>query len=62
MMGNLRAKRLSPGFPSKSQGQIVDKKGRGARVIKCYLCVSICFKIKTAHLKLVSNFQLRLLF
>lgn len=62
IMGNLPAERINPGYPFEVTGtdyagpfQIVNKKGRGARLIKCYLCVFICFKTKAVHLELVSE-------
>lgn len=62
IMGNLPAHRLSPGFPFEITGidyagpfLIINKKGRGARLMKCYLCIFICFKIKAVHLEIVSD-------
>lgn len=62
IMGNLPPQRVNPGFPFEVTGTdfagpflIVNKKGRGARLIKCYLCVFVCFKTKAVHLELVSD-------
>lgn len=62
IMGNLPSVRLSPGFPFEITGTdyagpflIINRKGRGAKLSKCYLCVFICFKVKAVHLELVSD-------
>ncbi|KAJ2948182.1 hypothetical protein O0L34_g9990 [Tuta absoluta] len=54
--------RVTPGFPFEVTGtdyagpfMIVNKKGRGAKLLKCYLCVFVCFKTKAVHLELVSD-------
>lgn len=62
IMGRLPPQRLTPGFPFEVTGtdyagpfHILNRKGRGAKLIKCYLCVFICFKVKAVHLELVSD-------
>lgn len=61
-MGNLPAQRVNPGFPFQTVGMdfagpfsILDRKGRGARTSKCYLCLFICFRTKCVHLEAVSE-------
>lgn len=61
-MGNLPPQRLHPDFPFKSTGvdfagpfQIINRKGRGAKVVKCYLCLFVCMKYKCIHLEAVSD-------
>lgn len=62
IMGNLPAARLTPDFPFITVGtdfagpfMITDRKGRGCRITKCYLCIFICFKYKCVHLEAVSE-------
>lgn len=62
IMGNLPAHRINPGFPFEIAGTdyagpflIVNKRGRGASLVKCYLCVFVCFKVKAVHLELVTD-------
>ncbi|XP_045535849.1 uncharacterized protein LOC106710483 [Papilio machaon] len=62
MMGNLPSERITPAFPFQTIGMdfagpfnIINKKGRGARVSKCYLCLFICFRYKCVHLEAVSD-------
>lgn len=61
-MGDLPAQRINPGHPFTSVGldfagpfSIVNKKGRGARLIKCYLCLFVCLRFKCIHLEAVSD-------
>lgn len=62
IMGNLPLQRMIPGFPFEVVGidyagpiLISTRKGRGARLVKAYLCVVVCFKTKACHLELVSD-------
>ncbi|XP_052737195.1 uncharacterized protein LOC128198057 [Bicyclus anynana] len=62
IMGNLPSDRLTPDFPFLVVGcdfagpyMITDRKGRGCKITKCYLCVFICFKYKCVHLEVVSE-------
>lgn len=62
LMGNLPAERLQPGFPFMKCGVdyagpvlILNRKGRGARMIKSYICLFICFVTRAIHLELVSD-------
>ncbi|XP_028178737.1 uncharacterized protein LOC114366158 isoform X2 [Ostrinia furnacalis] len=61
-MGNLPAQRITPGYPFMSVGldyagpfYILNRKGRGSRVIKCYLCLFVCMRYKCIHLEAVSD-------
>lgn len=62
IMGNLPVQRVTPDFPFKTVGvdfagpfYILNKRGRGARTIKAYLCLFICFRFKCLHLEAVSD-------
>lgn len=62
IMGNLPNERLQPGFPFLRCGVdyagpmfILNRKGRGAKLEKCYLCLFICFSTKALHLELVTT-------
>lgn len=61
-MGNLPSQRVNPDFPFLSVGldfagpfQILNRKGRGAALVKCYLCLFICLRYKCIHLEAVSD-------
>ncbi|XP_049878082.1 uncharacterized protein LOC126375229 [Pectinophora gossypiella] len=61
-MGNLPAQRVNPDFPFLSVGldfagpfHILNRKGRGSRLIKCYLCLFVCLRYKCIHLEAVSD-------
>lgn len=61
-MGDLPAQRLNADFPMLSVGLdfagpffIINRKGRGSRVIKCYLCIFVCLRYKCVHLEAVSD-------
>lgn len=62
IMGNLPAERLEAGFPFMYTGvdyagpvMILNRKGRGAKLIKGYICLFICFATRCIHLELVSS-------
>lgn len=62
LMGNLPAERLDPGFPFIRTGvdytapiMILNRRGRGARLVKGYICLFICFLTKAVHLELVTS-------
>lgn len=61
-MGNLPAQRITPGSPFSAVGVdfagpflILNRKGRGSTLIKCYLCLFICLRYKCVHLEAVSD-------
>ncbi|XP_073956544.1 uncharacterized protein [Choristoneura fumiferana] len=61
-MGNLPPQRVNPDYPFLSVGLdfagpffIVNRKGRGSRLIKCYLCLFVCLRYKCIHLEAVSD-------
>lgn len=61
-MGNLPSQRISPDYPWVSVGvdmagpfHIINRKGRGSRLIKCYLCLFVCLRYKCVHLEAVSD-------
>lgn len=62
IMGSLPVERLNPGFPFMYSGvdyagplYILNKKGRGAKLEKAYLCLFICLTTKALHLELVTS-------
>ncbi|XP_041982291.1 uncharacterized protein LOC121735510 [Aricia agestis] len=62
LMGNLPTERLEPSFPFIQCGVdyggplfILDRKGRGAKLIKAYICLFICFTTRAIHLELVGS-------
>jgi hypothetical protein len=62
LMGDLPASRLKPAPPFSITGVdyagpfiIKDRKGRGSKTSKCYLCLFICFVTEAVHLELVSD-------
>lgn len=62
IMGDLPAEKVEADFPFSTVGvdmagpfQITDRKGRGCKITKCYLCVFICFRYKCIHLEAVSE-------
>lgn len=61
-MGELPPQRVTPDFPFLSVGidfagpfYIVNRKGRGNKLIKCYLCLFVCLRYKCIHLEAVSD-------
>ncbi|XP_047523658.1 uncharacterized protein LOC125062124 [Pieris napi] len=61
-MGNLPEQRIAPDYPFLAVGVdyagpflILNRKGRGSRLIKCYLCIFICLRFKCIHLEAVSD-------
>nr|XP_037876794.1 uncharacterized protein LOC119630680 isoform X1 [Bombyx mori]XP_037876795.1 uncharacterized protein LOC119630680 isoform X1 [Bombyx mori] len=62
IMGSLPEQRVNPGFPFVSAAVdfagpylITDRKGRGCKITKCYLCLFVCLKYKCLHLEAVSE-------
>lgn len=62
IMGNLPNERLTQGFPFIRSGVdfagpvfILNRKGRGAILIKSYICLFICYITRAIHLELVSG-------
>ncbi|XP_030023064.2 uncharacterized protein LOC115442195 [Manduca sexta] len=62
MMGSLPIQRITPDFPFRTVGvdfagpfYTINKRGRGARVTKTYLCLFVCFRYKCMHLEAVSD-------
>lgn len=61
-MGNLPIERLEPGYPFIRCGVdyagpmvILNRKGRGSKLEKCYICLFICFITRAVHLELVTS-------
>ncbi|XP_041973748.1 uncharacterized protein LOC121729336 isoform X1 [Aricia agestis] len=61
-MGNLPTDRTHLEFPFLRSGMdfagpvlIADRKGRGCRLTKSYICVFVCFAVRAVHLELVSD-------
>ncbi|XP_050555834.1 uncharacterized protein LOC126911643 [Spodoptera frugiperda] len=62
IMGNLPSSRLKPGFPFLITGtdycgpvHILNRQGKGSRLIKCYICIFVCFATRALHLELVTT-------
>ncbi|XP_013168051.1 PREDICTED: uncharacterized protein LOC106118039 [Papilio xuthus] len=62
IMGDMPNERVEPDFPFNTVGTdfagpflISDRKGRGCKITKCYLCIFICFRYKCVHLEAVSE-------
>lgn len=62
IMGHLPEARVRPSPPFFNSGidyagpfSIKDRKGRGCKVTKCYICLFICFSTRALHLEVVSN-------
>lgn len=61
-MGDLPSQRVNPDYPFLSVGLdfagpffILNRKGRGSRLIKCYMCIFVCLRYKCIHLEAVSD-------
>lgn len=62
LMGNLPQERVTPSFPFLHCGVdyagpvfILNRKGRGSKLVKGYICLFICFVTRAVHLELVSD-------
>lgn len=62
LMGILPQSRVHPSLPFSMVGidyagpfTIKDRKGRGCKCLKCYICVFVCFSTKALHLELVTS-------
>lgn len=62
IMGMLPKQRVNPDYPFASTGVdfagpflITDRKGRGCKISKCYLCIFVCLRYKCLHLEAVSE-------
>jgi hypothetical protein len=62
IMGDLPFERLEPGYPFMRCGvdyagpvMILNRKGRGATLMKCYISLFVCFITRAVHLELVSS-------
>ncbi|KAL0860176.1 hypothetical protein ABMA27_010483 [Loxostege sticticalis] len=61
-MGNLPSHRVTANLPFQVSGvdlagpyYITDRKGRGCKISKCYMCLFVCFASKALHLEVVSD-------
>lgn len=61
-MGNLPKERITPTFPFNRCGvdycgpvHVLNRKGRGAKTSKAYICLFVCFVTRAVHLELVSD-------
>lgn len=61
-MGNLPSQRITADFPFLSVGldfagpfYTINRKGRGAKITKTYLCLFVCLRYKCIHLEAVSD-------
>lgn len=62
IMGNIPNQRVSADFPFVTVGidfagpfLTINKKGRGARTVKSYMCLFVCLRYKCIHLEAVSD-------
>lgn len=62
IMGDLPPERLHPGYPFIHCGVdyagpvlILNRKGKGAKTVKAYICLFVCFTTRAVHLELVSD-------
>lgn len=61
-MGNLPTERIEQGFPFIRCGVdyagplfYLNRKGKGAKLEKCYICLFVCFSTRAIHLELVTS-------
>lgn len=61
-MGDLPSQRITPDFPFRSVGLdfagpflTLNRKGRGAKLVKSYLCLFVCLRYKCTHIEAVSD-------
>ncbi|XP_028173305.1 uncharacterized protein LOC114362207 [Ostrinia furnacalis] len=61
-MGHLPMERITPTYPFMRCGVdyagpvlVLNRKGRGAKTVKSYICLFICFVTRAIHLELVSD-------
>lgn len=62
IMANLPSNRITPTHPFHVSGvdfggpfYITDRRGRGCKILKCYLCLFVCFATKALHLEVASD-------
>lgn len=62
IMGDLPEQRITPTYPFVRCGVdyagpvlILNRKGRGLKLIKAYICIFVCFVTRAIHLELVSD-------
>ncbi|KAL0841423.1 hypothetical protein ABMA28_015107 [Loxostege sticticalis] len=62
LMGNLPVERITPTYPFMRCGVdyagpmlVLNRKGRGAKTSKSFICLFVCFVTRAIHLELVSN-------
>lgn len=62
VMGNLPTSRVTPNYPFQVSGvdfagpfPIRDRRGRGCKFSKAYLCLFVCFSTKALHLEVASD-------
>ncbi|XP_045498174.1 uncharacterized protein LOC123696164 isoform X2 [Colias croceus] len=62
IMGNLPEQRLHAEFPFTNTAvdyagpvMILNRKGRGSRTMKSYLCIFVCLAVKAVHIELVTD-------
>lgn len=62
IMGNLPQGRITPSFPFLRCGVdyagpvlTLNRKGRGSKLVKSYICIFVCFVTRAVHIELVSD-------